>query len=83
MSTAVFAAIGFSFAGTGQNNAMVFVKLKDFAERSDDRQHAAQRNRRRAMGAFSQHPRCAGLPADAAGNARHGHIERFLDVSRG
>jgi len=29
----VFAALGFGFSGTGQRNAMVFVKLKDFAER--------------------------------------------------
>ncbi|WP_410216548.1 efflux RND transporter permease subunit [Paracoccus sp. (in: a-proteobacteria)] len=29
----VFAALGFSFGGTGQNNAMVFVKLRDYEER--------------------------------------------------
>ena len=29
----VFAALGFSFAGTGQNNAIVFIKLRDYAER--------------------------------------------------
>ncbi len=29
----VFAALGFSFAGSGQNNAIVFVKLHDYAER--------------------------------------------------
>ncbi|WP_323039721.1 efflux RND transporter permease subunit [Gemmobacter sp.] len=29
----VFAALGFSFAGAGQNNAMVFVKLKDYEAR--------------------------------------------------
>ncbi|TMV85410.1 efflux RND transporter permease subunit [Thioclava sp. BHET1] len=28
-----FAAVGFSFAGTGQNEAMMFVKLKPFADR--------------------------------------------------
>ena len=32
---AVFAAVGFSFNGSGQNNAMMFVKLKDYAERPD------------------------------------------------
>lgn len=30
---AVFAAVGFSFSGSGQNNAMMFVKLKDFDQR--------------------------------------------------
>ncbi|MBM3604860.1 MAG: efflux RND transporter permease subunit [Alphaproteobacteria bacterium] len=29
----VFAALGFSFGGSGQNNAMVFVKLRDYHER--------------------------------------------------
>ncbi|TJZ91011.1 efflux RND transporter permease subunit [Paracoccus gahaiensis] len=29
----VFAALGFSFGGTGQNNAMVFVKLRDYDQR--------------------------------------------------
>ena len=30
---AVFAAVGFTFGATGQNNAMMFVKLKDYADR--------------------------------------------------
>lgn len=30
-----FAAVGFSFGGSGQNRAMVFVRLKDFDERGD------------------------------------------------
>ena len=29
----VFAALGFSFTGTGQNNAIVFAKLRDYEER--------------------------------------------------
>ncbi|MGR3802469.1 efflux RND transporter permease subunit [Marinibacterium profundimaris] len=29
----VFAAVGFSFGGSGQNSAMMFVKLKDYEER--------------------------------------------------
>ena len=29
----VFAAVGFSFGGSGQNNAMMFVKLKEYADR--------------------------------------------------
>ncbi|WP_102227008.1 efflux RND transporter permease subunit [Acidimangrovimonas sediminis] len=31
--TSTFAALGFGFGGTGQNHAMLFVKLKDFSER--------------------------------------------------
>src|SRR5699024_1530496 len=29
----VFAAVGFSFGGSGQNNAMMFIRLRDYAER--------------------------------------------------
>ncbi|MFC3060102.1 multidrug efflux RND transporter permease subunit [Paenirhodobacter populi] len=29
----VFAAVGFSFGGTGQNRAQIFIRLKDYAER--------------------------------------------------
>ncbi|MEF2073755.1 multidrug efflux RND transporter permease subunit [Consotaella aegiceratis] len=32
---AVFSAVGFSFNGSGQNNAMMFIKLKNFDERQD------------------------------------------------
>ncbi len=32
----VFTVRGFSFAGTGQNNAMGFLKLKDWGERTDE-----------------------------------------------
>ena len=31
----VFTVSGFSFAGTGQNNSMAFIKLKDWSERTD------------------------------------------------
>jgi multidrug efflux pump len=49
----VFAVQGFSFAGGGQNNGMVFVKLKDWEERqSEDASVGALVGR--AMGAFSQ-----------------------------
>jgi hydrophobe/amphiphile efflux-1 (HAE1) family protein len=49
----IFSATGFSFAGTGQNTGMSFVKLRDWKYRG------AARNRapaivRRAMGAFSR-----------------------------
>ncbi|ODN68413.1 Multidrug efflux pump subunit AcrB [Methylobrevis pamukkalensis] len=49
----VFATIGFSFSGSGQNAAIAFVKLKDFAERSDPALSAAAVSGR-AMRAFSQ-----------------------------
>ncbi|MGO8655459.1 efflux RND transporter permease subunit, partial [Rhizobium ruizarguesonis] len=31
----VFGALGFGFSGSGQNSAIVFTKLKDFAQRTD------------------------------------------------
>ncbi|MBD3803103.1 MAG: efflux RND transporter permease subunit [Thioclava sp.] len=37
----VFATLGFSFGGSGQNTAMVFTKLKDFDERTGADQTAA------------------------------------------
>jgi len=39
---AVFGALGFSFNGTGQNNAIVFTKLKDFDLRTGVGQSAAE-----------------------------------------
>lgn len=39
---AVFGALGFSFNGTGQNNAIVFTKLKDFELRKGAGQSAAE-----------------------------------------
>ncbi|TCS39269.1 multidrug efflux pump [Paucimonas lemoignei] len=49
----VFSVQGFSFAGTGQNNGIAFVKLKDWSERkSADKSVDAVAGR--AMGAFSQ-----------------------------
>ncbi|WP_374602943.1 efflux RND transporter permease subunit [Arenimonas sp.] len=48
-----FAVQGFSFAGSGQNNGMVFVKLKDWDERSSD-EASVTALVGRAMGAFSQ-----------------------------
>ncbi|MCC6303389.1 MAG: efflux RND transporter permease subunit [Gammaproteobacteria bacterium] len=47
-----FAAYGFSFSGSGQNAAMVFVHLKDFAERRDERL-SAQAVVGRAAAAFA------------------------------
>ncbi|PRY75500.1 multidrug efflux pump [Yoonia maritima] len=32
---ATFVAMGFGFSGSGQNAAMIFIKLRDFAERTD------------------------------------------------
>ncbi|CAL62513.1 Acriflavine resistance protein B [Herminiimonas arsenicoxydans] len=49
----IFTVQGFSFAGTGQNNGMAFIKLKDWSERtSAESQIDAVAGR--AMGAFSQ-----------------------------
>ena len=49
--TAVFGVLGFSFGGVGQNNAIVFTKLKDFEERKNPDQ-SAQAIVGRAMGYF-------------------------------
>ncbi|ARE42357.1 RND efflux system, inner membrane transporter CmeB (plasmid) [Rhodovulum sp. P5] len=46
----VFAAVGFSFGGSGQNSAMMFVKLKDYAARDLDAGTIATQ----ANGAFFQ-----------------------------
>jgi multidrug efflux pump len=48
---AVFGVLGFSFTGTGQNHAIVFTKLKDFALRKAPQQHAGAIVQR-AMGTF-------------------------------
>lgn len=48
-----FAVQGFSFAGSGQNNGMVFVKLKDWDERTSE-EASVNALVGRAMGAFSQ-----------------------------
>ncbi|WP_428821289.1 efflux RND transporter permease subunit [Microbulbifer sp. MCCC 1A16149] len=49
----VFSVQGFSFAGSGQNNAMAFIKLKDWDEREEDSEQA-QSVAMRGMGALSQ-----------------------------
>jgi len=49
----VFAVQGFSFAGRGQNNGMMFVKLKDWDERQSEEASIGALVGR-AMGAFSQ-----------------------------
>lgn len=49
----VFAALGFGFGSTGQNSAMLFVKLKDFDERTAASQKA-QAIVQRALGRFSK-----------------------------
>lgn len=50
-----FAVRGFSFAGSGQNMALGFLKLKDWAERPNAEQGVAM-IQRRAMGAFMMSP---------------------------
>ncbi|MFY8095002.1 MAG: efflux RND transporter permease subunit [Niveispirillum sp.] len=47
----VFAVGGFSFAGSGQNSAMLFIQLKDWSERKG-RDATAQAIAMRSMGAF-------------------------------
>ncbi|EYD74243.1 RND efflux system, inner membrane transporter CmeB [Rubellimicrobium mesophilum DSM 19309] len=49
-----FAALGFGFRGNGQNNAMLFVKLKDFEER-DDPELSASAVAQRANARFAGH----------------------------
>ncbi|WP_018609978.1 efflux RND transporter permease subunit [Uliginosibacterium gangwonense] len=49
----VFGVTGFSFAGSGQNTAMVFAQLKDWSQRQHPEQHVAA-VADRAMGAFAQ-----------------------------
>ena len=48
-----FSVQGFSFAGSGQNNGMVFVKLKDWDERTSE-ESSVNAIVGRAMGAFGQ-----------------------------
>jgi multidrug efflux pump len=50
---AVFTVQGFSFAGTGQNNGMAFVNLKDWSERKSPELHS-DAVAGRAMGALAQ-----------------------------
>ena len=49
----VFSVIGFSFSGRGQNNAIAFVGMRDWSERTDESLHV-QSIAGRAMGAFSK-----------------------------
>ncbi|MFZ4552818.1 MAG: efflux RND transporter permease subunit [Aquabacterium sp.] len=47
----VVGVVGFSFSGTGQNAALAFVTLKDFAERKGE-EHSSQAVAKRAFGAL-------------------------------
>ena len=49
-----FASLGFSFGGSGQNRAMVFVKLRDFALRSGEARLAAAAVADRANEVFAK-----------------------------
>ncbi len=51
-AVSVFDVLGFSFAGTGQNTGMAFIKLKDWSERVTD-SLSATAVAQRAMGAFT------------------------------
>ena len=50
----VFTVSGFSFGGTGQNTGLMFVRLKDWGERTDDGQDVNSITAR-AMAEFSQY----------------------------
>lgn len=50
-----FASLGFSFGGSGQNSAMIFVKLRDFGERQDDPALSASSVAGRAKMRFATH----------------------------
>ncbi|AGT11374.1 efflux RND transporter permease subunit [Paracoccus aminophilus] len=80
---AVFAALGFSFGGAGQNNAMLFIRLKDYADRPGTAAQLAQEanmhfaGNRMGLIVFLQPPSIQGLGTsagfdmylvDAAGN---------------
>lgn len=49
----ILSVVGFSFAGSGQNSALAFIKLKDWSERKDADLHATA-IAGRAMGALMQ-----------------------------
>ncbi len=51
--TSVFSVVGFNFAGSGQNSAMGFVRLKDWDMRTEEDQTVFEISKR-AMGALSQ-----------------------------
>lgn len=53
MVASVFTTIGFSFGGSGENNAMAFVRLKEFGERQAESQSASALATRASM-YFSQ-----------------------------
>ena len=50
---ATMAVVGFSFSGSGQNSAMIFVRLKDWSLRTGE-EHKVPAIQARAMGYFSQ-----------------------------
>ena len=55
--SAVFASVGFSFGGSGQNVAMVFARMKGFSERSGQADLAASAVLQRANAHFRKHNR--------------------------
>jgi multidrug efflux pump len=67
--------LGFSFSGQGQNAALAFVTLKDWAERT----RPAVRRRRwpGAPSAADGHPRCVHLPAEPAADPELGASSGF------
>ncbi len=51
---ATFVSLGFSFGGTAQNKAMIFIRLKDFAERAENPELSASAVAHRANMHFMQ-----------------------------
>ena len=64
-----FAVRGFSFAGSGQNMALGFVKLKDWSARPNDDQSVLA-IQRRAMGAFMMSPEFKNASSAGIGRRR-------------
>ena len=64
----IFTAAGFSFAGSGQNAGLAFIRLKDWSQRKGAANHAPA-IAQRAMAAWKGFPRRAGVHRGAARGA--------------
>jgi multidrug efflux pump len=76
------AVLGFSFSGQGQNAALSFVTLKDWAERPGEA-HTAEAVAKRAMGALMGIRDAFYLPAQSAADSRVGQqFGLYLSLTR-
>jgi multidrug efflux pump subunit AcrB len=73
--------LGFSFSGNGQNQVLMFVKLKDWEERRRPEQKV-KAVQDRAMGKFMQFKDALRLRLCAAGRVGIGHGDRFRRAPR-